>query len=278
MTTSPPNPTPPAGDPGTSAKPTFVVMAKAPVPGTVKTRLTRPTPDAAPVALMGDVEAAEVHTAFLVCLLTRLRVHLDSGEASGVLALNNLALLSDTTADSTVSRLSGIVRKIVDDTGFTLEDQGTGNLGERLDFVWQQRAATEDGSTPVVFLGIDSPDLPAGHLRAALDAATPRRTNNKPAPHAAVGPVDDGGYWCLAASHRRPALLRGIDWGTAAVYDQTREAARHDGLPLADLPPWHDVDDPHDLHQLRQRLRSREHQDPALLQLADTLDGILGAF
>ncbi|MEM0915422.1 MAG: DUF2064 domain-containing protein, partial [Planctomycetota bacterium] len=100
---------------------------------------------------------------------------------------------------------------------------------------------------------------------------------------AAVGPVADGGYWTLAArsADRGAALLRGIDWGSERVLDQTRAAAAAAGLRLSELDAWHDVDDADDLAALRRRLANTAATadpaaDPALSTLRSALDTALG--
>ena len=84
-------------------------------------------------------------------------------------------------------------------------DQGEGDLGRRLDRVW--RAAGT--ASPIAFFGADSPDVPDAALReipAALAECD-----------VAVGPVEDGGYWTLAARRYQPRLLAGIDWDPACL-------------------------------------------------------------
>jgi len=78
----------------------------------------------------------------------------------------------------------------------------------------------------------------------------------------AIGPTADGGYWTLAAKTHNPAVLTGIDWGTAHVYDQTRRQATVAGLQVGALPPWHDVDRPGDVDALRVRLRELPNDPP----------------
>jgi len=215
-------------------------MAKRPLPGRVKTRLT---------AELSEQQAAEVHASMLECVLKRLATHL-SGRL--VLALDGEpgALLEATGPALSVD--------VPTDTGFT--DQGTGDLGQRILQVWQAI-----GAGPAAFFGVDSPDIPKQALLAIPQALSDA--------DAGCGPVEDGGYWCLAARLPYPALLTGIDWGTASVYHQTQQAAEHAGLTLTELPPWHDVDTPSDLNQLRIRLRLTE--EPALTRLAKRLDRIM---
>ncbi|MEM9752512.1 MAG: TIGR04282 family arsenosugar biosynthesis glycosyltransferase [Planctomycetota bacterium] len=241
-----------------AAPPCFLVMAKPPVPGRVKTRLT---------PALSPEQAAAVHAAMFTALLTRLHRFVESGQAAltVALALPDVPTAAEKRTAALHEAFAGYPDALNALLGLDLAvvSQGQGDLGQRIANAWPQDA-------PAVVLGVDSPDLPEAHLRGALEA---------PATHgAAIGPTGDGGYWTLAAC-RPPQPLLGlppharIDWGTPAVYDQSHRNAREADLPLADLPPWHDVDTPDDLQRLRDRLT--ETTDPALQHLADQLRAIL---
>lgn len=227
----------------TNQKPTLsvVVMAKAAVPGRVKTRLTRGE------GALSEAGASGVHSAMFETVLTRAAAHLrapDGGRPALVLAMD------DPTGAPAGAQAAG----------WRVVAQGQGDLGQRLDRVWQD-CRQHTGHDAIVFFGVDSPDVPTdilGSIGDALNHAT-----------AVIGPVEDGGYWTLACRDYLPALLRGIDWGTPAVYDQTLKIARAAGIDLQPLPAWHDVDEPADLAALIQRLV--EAEDPTLQQLRDRL-------
>jgi rSAM/selenodomain-associated transferase 1 len=213
-----------------------VVMAKAPIPGHVKTRLTKS---------LSPRQAAAVHAAMLECVLARLERHL-----SGNLVL---ALSEPMPVVAAADALGG---GLAVDIGPCWErvEQGPGDLGERIARVWQAV-----GAGPAVFLGVDSPDVPT----EALAAIPPALDDHD----VAVGPVDDGGYWVLGARGLLPVLLHGIDWGSRSVYHQTTAAAQGASLSWATLPSWFDVDQPDDLRSLQQRLASA--REPALMRLRE---------
>lgn len=221
-------------DDSSTFNPHVVVMAKQPIPGQVKTRLLgRLTPG----------QAAAIHRAMLDCVLERAAAHLPG--------IHVLATPPPSPAPSASP-------DALDGSRWRWIDQGTGDLGARMDHVWRAL-----GAGPIVFLGVDSPDVPAQALRA-IPAAL-RDTD------AAIGPVCDGGYWTLAANRYLPQLLTGIDWGTANVYHQTVAAAAG-RLSVTTLPVWHDVDEPDDLDALRHRLqRASAPLEPALIRLRDRL-------
>ena len=140
--------------------------------------------------------------------------------------------------------------------------QGSGDLGRRLGFVWRLV-----GGGPTIFLGSDSPDVPAWALRGIQAALEQSQI-------IVLGPVEDGGFWTMAGSQYDGRLLEGIDWGTTKVYDQTRRAAQNAGLTIGEAPRWYDVDTPEDLEALRRRLAAAS--DDALGRLRDRLDEICG--
>ncbi|MBB6430485.1 TIGR04282 family arsenosugar biosynthesis glycosyltransferase [Algisphaera agarilytica] len=218
-----------------------VVMAKAAVPGRVKTRLTRGE------HALSEVQASDVHSAMLDTVLARVSAHLRAPDGSQP----RLILAMDDPAGAPQAAKS---------LGWHVVSQGEGDLGERLDRVWQG-SREQTGHDGVVFFGVDSPDVPTNILESIGDALN----------HAAavIGPVEDGGYWTLACRDYLPGLLTGIDWGTPAVYDQTLAIARDAGIDLQPLPGWHDVDDPADLAALVERLASTA--EPHLTPLRDRL-------
>ncbi|MEE9404615.1 MAG: TIGR04282 family arsenosugar biosynthesis glycosyltransferase [Algisphaera sp.] len=219
---------------------TVVVLAKAAVPGQVKTRLTLGDNGLSPE------NAAAVHAAMMQATLDR--VALFTQAQHGLLAMDHPAMAPQAARKA----------------GWTVIDQGDGTLGDRIARAW---AAAGNG--PVAFFGVDCPDVPS-HALASIQSTLQDHD-------AAVGPVDDGGYWTLAAARPHPELLVDIDWGTGAVYDQTQNAAARAHIQLAALPQWHDVDHPADLLALRDRLhQSRQHRhDPALDQLADEINRLI---
>jgi len=216
----------------------LVIMAKPAIPGCVKTRL---------IGRLCPNEAAEIHAAMLTCVLSRVRTHISlDAQVNPILAMDN-----------TLSRESSNQCPLKIDSHWRQIDQGSGDLGQRLERVWRRIS-----SDPVVFLGADSPDVPEELLRSIVPALN----------HAdvAIGPVDDGGYWTLAAREFQPKILANIDWGTPSVYYQTCTAASQAGLCAASLESWHDVDRPDDLVALRHRIDCT--QEPALVRLRFELD------
>jgi uncharacterized protein len=209
---------------------TFAVMTKFPEAGKVKTRLT---PDLSPP------QAAEVHRIFLVHVVQRLaklapslRVIVDPPDKLG--AMQDVLGMTD------------------------LLPQCDGDLGCRL-----ASAVEAIGAFPILFFGIDSPDLPLSHIHKAATLLEHRDV--------VVGPSEDGGYWCLGLSSRVDPgrLLCDIHWSSGQEREQTLARAKALGYTTAIADAWDDVDRRADLKRLCTRLAGSE--DPENRKLLESL-------
>ncbi len=142
------------------------------------------------------------------------------------------------------------------------------DLGER------ERALFDDlfaeGFGAVVVIGSDLPTLPAAHVDDAIRAL-------RDAP-AVLGRAEDGGYYLIGLSapppgSRVPDLFTDVRWGAATAFADTVRAAEKAGLPLAQAPPWYDVDDADALTRLERDLQSDASTAPAT---AAVLSGLRG--
>ncbi|MFI5840022.1 DUF2064 domain-containing protein [Catenuloplanes sp. NPDC051500] len=180
----------------------ILVLAKEPVAGRVKTRLCPPyTPDQA--------------------------------------ARFAAAALADTL--DTVSASAAQVRTLVVDghypapPGWAVTAQRGGPLGERIANAFADRARP---GQPTVLIGMDTPQVTARHLDAALTLL-----NTWGGPDATLGLAADGGWWALGL--REPAAaegLRDIPTSTSDTGDLTLTMLRRSGLRVAMLPVLRDVD------------------------------------
>lgn len=199
-----------------------VIFARYPEAGAVKSRMSPP---------LSGVEAAELHRASLraVCELVGRAFRGRIGPAGGGATRGRAAVL--VTPDERVGDLAGELRRL----GVACRPQGDGDLGQRL--VRAAREAWEAGAEAVLFLGADSPTLPAAYLRAAVEAL-----EQWPA---AVGPCEDGGYYAIGLRRelsRWEALFADIPWGGPEVFETTCRRATEAGLELHVLPAWYDLD------------------------------------
>lgn len=203
----------------------LLIMAKAPVPGTVKTRLNLPPEDAA------RLQAA----------LTR-----DAAAKAGGIG-------PTTVAGSPPDRL-GLLAPLLP-AGARLVPQVGGDLGEKM--LAGARLLFEDASEPVLILGTDAPTLPVERIKESARALAGERPRD-----ASIVPSTDGGYVLLGLRKPHAALFENIAWSTENVHRQTLRAARAAGLSVHGTQPWYDVDTPEDLARLRAELRADPRPAP----------------
>ncbi len=192
-----------------------LIMAKAPIPGTVKTRLR-----------IEPRRAADLQRAFLMDAVAKAR-----------------ALGPVTVAGSPRGRLE-LIRALLPPE-VRLTTQAEGNLGERMRAAAAQLLTQRPG--PILILGTDAPTLPPNYLREAAHALG--------AYDASIIPSRDGGYVLLGLKQLHDALFSGIAWSTEAVYRQTVERAEAAGISIFAFEPWYDVDTPADLERLKGELK-----------------------
>jgi rSAM/selenodomain-associated transferase 1 len=196
---------------------TLVIMAKAPRPGTVKTRLARSLP----------VEAV---TELYRCLLhdTMALAH----SLSGV----KVAIMCPASDVEELAQLAG-------GTTGVMAQQGEG-LAAGLTSVFAQLAL---GGQGVIAFNSDSPHLPVSVLERAFEILT--------AHDVVVGPTDDGGYYLVGAKAPHAALFHGDGMGTNSALDGVLARARRLQLSVGFAEPFYDVDVEGDLTRLAEDLR-----------------------
>lgn len=186
----------------------FLVVAKAPHPGRVKTRLG---------VAVGPVAAAEVAAAALLDTLAACRA------ASGVEQCH-LALAGDLTGAARESDLRDAL------AGWTLARQRGAGLAVRL-----AHAHADLGPGPVVQLGMDTPQVDGALLRSVAEGLTTH--------DAVLGPAVDGGWWTLALRDpTRARVLRSVPMSLPTTGRDTRAALQSAGLDVAEAALLRDVD------------------------------------
>lgn len=98
--------------------------------------------------------------------------------------------------------------------GYSSEPQGNGNLGARMARSFRSRPPG-----PVVLVGSDIPEIEQAHIHQAFAAL--RRHD------AVFGPAEDGGYWLVGLSGRRPVPYRfmaDVRWSTANALRDTQDS------------------------------------------------------
>ncbi len=201
------------------------IMAKAPRPGEVKTRLCPPLSPAA---------AAALYRCFLLDKIEQVR------------ALKDARPVVAYTPDEARAEFEALA------PGFTLVRQHGGDLGARL--LASLAALLSDGHRGAIAIDSDTPTLPTAFLQQAVDRMT------DPTVDVVLGPTEDGGYYLIGVRAARAELFQEMEWSTPRVLEETLRRAATAGLRLACLPPWFDVDTPDDLVRLRDVLvRQRGH-------------------
>jgi len=179
-----------------------LVMAKEPVPGRVKTRLCPP---------LSPVEAAAVAEAALA----------DTLEAVAGCGAARLVLALDGAPGPWLP------------PGFEVVAQRGDGLAERLAAAWAEAGG------PGVQVGMDTPQLQAGDLDAALAALDDH--------DAALGLAEDGGWWAVALRRSDPACFAGVPMSTAATGQAQNRRLLDLGLSVAPLRTLRDLDHVDDL-------------------------------
>jgi rSAM/selenodomain-associated transferase 1 len=207
----------------------LLIFAKYPKAGEVKTRLVPP---------LTYQQAEELYRAFL---MDDLEKYQEIGEGIEI-----VIYMAGTPVEHEES--SGIVQHRLADPspdlflmkGGEIRDQRGGGLGERMENAF--REAFDDGCTMVCIVGTDLPTLPVEYVRQAFTALTDHDV--------AVGPTEDGGYYLLCMKRLHPSLFRELEFSTSDVFADTMSLASRDGLGVAVLPMWYDVDDRESLLRL----------------------------
>jgi glycosyltransferase A (GT-A) superfamily protein (DUF2064 family) len=185
----------------------LLVVAKAPEPGRVKTRLA---------ADIGDVAAAEVAAAALLDTMAACVAAVGAQHC-------HLALAGD--LDRAVDG-AAIKRALA---GWTVRPQRGDLFADRLVH------AHADVPGPVVQVGMDTPQVTPAQLRAAAAALADH--------DAALGPADDGGWWVLALRDPDAAeALADVPMSTVSTFDDTRAALEARGLQVTAVDRLRDVD------------------------------------
>jgi rSAM/selenodomain-associated transferase 1 len=190
----------------------LVVMAKAPRPGNVKTRLSPPfTPE----------QAAELNICFLKDTTQNLANIATSGRAVGLISY---------TPVGDEALFNELLPSI-----FSLIPQRGDSFGERLFLTAQDVLACGYGS--VCLIDSDSPTVPTAAINTAIAALS------RPGDRVVLGPSNDGGYYLIGLKRPHRVPFQNINWSTSTVAAETRARCNAAYIDLVELPLWYDVDD-----------------------------------
>jgi rSAM/selenodomain-associated transferase 1 len=197
----------------------LAIMAKAPRVGAVKTRLCPP---------LRAPEAAELARCFLLDAVERVRMVAGSRPIMAYTPIEAQAQFEEVAP------------------GFALIPQRGGDLGARQLHLIEEVLGL--GLQAALVIGTDSPTLPRECLDEAVSLVM------APDVDVVLGPTEDGGYYLIGVRAPHAALFEHIPWSTPAVLGRTLERTHEQGLRVACLPTWFDVDTGADLERLRMEL------------------------
>lgn len=202
----------------------LVIMAKAPRPGSVKTRLA------------STISSDDV-TGFYRCLLE------DTLAMARSLTDVETAIMCPESDVNDLARLVGREVSVVAQCG---EGLAAGLTSVFAHFAKNNRCAIAFNS--------DSPHLPPAVLQSAFSILDSRDV--------VIGPTHDGGYYLVGAKASHPTLFANDGMGTSTALERLASRARDLQLSVAFAEPFYDVDVPDDLKRLAQDLREAPSRAP----------------
>jgi uncharacterized protein len=204
---------------------TLVIMAKAPKPGMVKTRLMERLPSPAVTALYR-------------CLLE------DTLALAKSLTGVEVAVMCPEPDQDELAQLIGNAVPVV-------AQKGEG-LAAGLTSVFRHFTAV--GVQHVVAFNSDSPHLAPAVLRGAFEILATHDV--------VVGPTDDGGYYLVGAKATYPSLFEGDGMGTKSALDRLLARTKELRLSTGFTEAFYDIDVPGDLILLGRELRLAPEKAP----------------
>ena len=191
----------------------ILVFAKAPVPGTVKTRLE---------PLLGADGAASLHSSLVVTCLDML----------------SRSRLCPVELWCTPDSSDPFFQQCQQRFQVPLMQQSSGDLGDRMAGALDS-ALAESGA--VVLVGTDCPGMTISDLDEALEMLACDK-------QVVLGPALDGGYYLVGMRRPQPFIFSQIPWSTPDVFNITRDRLDKAGISWHSLPVRRDLDRPEDFH------------------------------
>jgi rSAM/selenodomain-associated transferase 1 len=189
----------------------IMVIAKEPVPGRVKTRLT---PAYTPA------EAAELAAAALA---------------------DTLAAVASLGVARRVIALAGTPGRWLPPAFDVIGQRGDG-LDERI--AWALADARAACPAPLVLIGMDTPQVTPALLAQAAEPLV------SGAADATFGPAEDGGFWLLGLREIDPALVLGVPMSRSDTGSRQLARLHQAGLRVRLLPELTDVDTPDEVERI----------------------------
>src|SRR5947209_6750803 len=206
----------------------LVIMAKAPRPGAVKTRLA---PSLSPAAV----------AAFYCCLLE------DTLALARSLGDVEVAIMCPDTDVNELARLAGSEASVVAQKGEGLAAGLTSVFAHFAPDHQREDHRRDAHQRRTIAFNSDSPHLPRSVLEDAFETLA--------AHDVVVGPTHDGGYYLVGAKASHPKLFAGDGMGTSSALEVLLARARGLQLSVGFTDPFYDIDVDGDLTRLAAELR-----------------------
>ena len=192
---------------------TVAILAKAPIPGLVKTRLE---------PVLGADGAAALQARLIHRTVETARA----------------AAVGPITIWATPDIRYPIFQEFAELPNVTLARQPDSDLGGRMLYALM-------AASPALIIGTDCPSLEPSHLRTAADVL-------RGGFDAVVISAEDGGYALIGTRAPHVALFSNIRWGADTVMADTRRRMLELGLSWREPLQLWDLDRPEDLDRLQQ--------------------------
>lgn len=202
-----------------TTKTALAIMAKQPVIGKTKTRLS---------PLLNAQEAALLYEAFL---LDTIRL------------VTGLSATVDLVIAITPPESRAYFESIAPPDARIIPVAGA-DIGKCLESTLAEIFAA--GYEKALAMNSDSPNLPLEYLQQAVLLLDQKDV--------VLGPSQDGGYYLIGMRRLYRGLFQEIEWSTEKVFRQTLERVIELGLGVGLAPPWYDIDAPQDLLRLNVHL------------------------
>jgi len=201
----------------------LVVVAKAPLEGSVKTRLS---------PHLNPADAATLYECLLGDIVAKLEKHKES----------EFWLAFAPGGEEYFSQNYAPIRLLA---------QRGKNLGERLHHVFVD--LFHRGYGEIVVADSDSPTVPLSSIDQAYKQLSEEGCD------LVLGPSVDGGYYLIGLKRLAEGIFQDIPWSTSSVLDTTLKKAEKLALKVELLPPAYDIDVEEDLRRLWNDLMTLEH-------------------
>jgi rSAM/selenodomain-associated transferase 1 len=201
-------------------KKALITFAKAPVPGTVKTRLQ---------ADIGAEKAVSTYKAFVTEVISQCA------------KLKNV----DRFLGCAPNVSHPFLKELADTYGMQRFKQHGDSLGARIFNAF--RHASKKGYSKIVLIGTDSPSLPISFIRKAFSELEKKDF--------VIGPCFDKGLYLIGMRKEKISLIsRNIKIDTGKDVNGIMEKVSKIQISLSLLPFWYDIDTVGDLDFLKQHL------------------------